>query len=199
MKIFFSVFLLSMTTVFSQALTWDKTENKIETVTSTTKYESSFTYTNTSDKEIIFTKVKASCGCVLLSSPKKVGPGEAGKITFKAPVPRAGGTYRKSIKVDTDETDKLEYVLSLQLTNTDKPAPRITSHTLSKKTDNGSANTKKTQGQGYVRPETMTKKALIAERLLSNRALRQKASYSKQDECPFLPLDINPKLFHDHY
>ncbi|MCM8528220.1 MAG: DUF1573 domain-containing protein, partial [Lentisphaeraceae bacterium] len=109
---------------FSQSLSWTNDKLDIQTKTSTEKHEASFEYKNTSKKTITFVKIKASCGCILVEKPKKVEPGESGKIIFKAPIPYGGGSYTKSISVDTDETKEVEYKLTFKVTNTDPYVPR---------------------------------------------------------------------------
>jgi hypothetical protein len=198
---FLIIHSLILSTVFAGGLTWSETEQVLKVVTTTGKKTSSFTYTNSSDKDITFIKIKASCGCVLVDAPQVVKAGETGTLNFKAPIPRAGGTYGKSISVDTDEAGGIDYTLRFRVTNTDKPkiipnafrAKQITS-------DKASPLRKHSYRvpQGYTRPNDINKRALLVEKLMANQALSKKNLYSKQIDCPFLPLPISLKLFHDY-
>lgn len=44
----------------------------------------------------------------------------------------------------------------------------------------------------------MTSRAILVEKLMAKQALARKKSYHIQEECPFLPLPIDKKLYHDH-
>lgn len=115
---------LFSTICLGQNLSWTNKNLSIELKTSPEKHETSFEYKNTSKNTIKFLKVKASCGCIIVEKPEKVEPGKSGKITFKSPIPYGGGSYTKSISVDTDETKEVEYKLSFKVTNKDPYVPR---------------------------------------------------------------------------
>ena len=204
---------------FSHAdgLQWDARLKVFKTESSTEKYEGSFEYKNTSDKVIHFTKVKASCGCVVVKAPTKALPGETGIINFKAPIPNAGGVLHKLIRVDTDESDKIEYNLSLKVINTDKAKePVKTMLKKESKVVESDPETKKTlvdkefyktkkqpvvvrkkRVKAYIRPENISPREKILEKLLANQVLRDKAKQATQKECPFVPQAINKGLFYD--
>lgn len=185
-------------TGMSQSLNWTNDSLDIQTKTSTEKHEASFEYKNTSKKTITFINIKASCGCILVEKPEKVEPGESGKIIFKAPIPYGGGSYIKSISVDTDETKEVEYKLTFKVTNTDPYVPRKV------KAPNKTPETKTspvkpyTPPKGYTRPEKMTARTILVEKLMAKQTLARKKAYHLQEECPFLPLPIDKKLFHDY-
>ncbi len=167
------IVMASTCLVNAESLIWKEKDLELITTTSKEKYESSFSYTNNSKKEVRFLKIKASCGCILVDAPKFVKPGETSKLIFKAPVPYGGGTYTKSITVDTDETDKVEYKLSFKITNSDplviRPLKNVTSTPMRQ---NKPTKPKPDIPKGYTRPKEMTKRALLVERLLGQQALR---------------------------
>lgn len=183
---------------YGQLLSWNKETLEIKSSTKPEKHEASFEFKNTSKKTITFIKIKASCGCVVVDKPEKVEPGESGKITFKAPIPYAGGAYTKTISVDTDESNKVEYKLSFKVTNTDPYVPR------KPRTPSRTPQTKPspvkpyTPPKGYSRPQKMTSRSLLVEKLMAKQTLARKKAYHPQEECPFLPLPINKKLYHDY-
>lgn len=58
-----------------------------------------FKFKNNSQKPIVVTNVKSSCGCTVPSWPKEpIQPGESGKITVKYNT-KLAGTFNKSIQV----------------------------------------------------------------------------------------------------
>ena len=173
-------------------------ELDLKSKTTTEKYEAHFEFTNKSDKEIKFIKIKASCGCILTDSPESVAPGKSGKITFKAPVPYGGGKYKKVIKVDTDESEGIEYVLSFQMTNTDPYVPRKPKVEDNKPVTKTPDQRVLPKDRTYTRPANMNRRARLLEQLKAQQALARKKSYHIQEECPFLPLPIDKKLFHDY-
>lgn len=65
-----------------------------------------FSFTNTSDKDIMITKVKTSCGCTVPNYPKTpIKPGESAVITaiYK---PHYTGSFNKTLTVKTDGGEK---------------------------------------------------------------------------------------------
>ncbi|MCM8541268.1 MAG: DUF1573 domain-containing protein [Lentisphaeraceae bacterium] len=201
MKYLIYILCFCAANLYAESLVWTKTELDIKTTSSKEKYEASFEYKNTSNKTINFVKIKASCGCIVLDKPEKVEPGESGKITFKAPIPYGGGSYTKSISVDTDETKEVEYKLSFKVTNTDPYVPRKPKQTQKIVRNNDS----KVPGTSvipvkklYFRPQKLTPRALLVEKLMAKQALARKKAYHIQEECPFLPLPINKKLYFDY-
>ena len=194
MKLLFKSCIFFLFSANAYSLDWVTKELEISTTTSKDKYEAHFEFTNNSAKEISFLKVQASCGCIIVNTPKTIASGKSGKITFKAPVPLGGGTYSKVIVIDTDETDKVEYTLKFKIKNTDPRVirpPRIVQEPLKK------ASPKYVPVTSYIRPAKMTARSLLVEKLKAKQALMRKRGYYEQDECPFLPLPINKKLYHD--
>jgi len=195
----FLLFLFLPLVVLSQSLKFDDLDQTIESKTSTEKKEAYFTFTNSSNELIKFEKIKASCGCVLVEFPEEVKPGKSAKITFKAPIPYGGGKYTKFIYVHTNEKEGVNYTLKFTVINTDPYVPRTSKNVDFK------LNPKKEKNEiipylpskGYIRPQRMTKRTLLVEKLKAKQALARKKSYYSQEECPFLPLPINKKLFHD--
>ena len=107
--------------LYGESLSWLSKSVEIQTTTSKEKKSGSFEYENKGSKTITFTKVKASCGCVLVDAPKGVKAGEKGSISFKAPIPVAGRTLKKTITVVTDESKESKYSLLIKVENTDEP------------------------------------------------------------------------------
>lgn len=178
-------------------INWTSKDLELKTRTVPGKYESKFEYKNTSGKTVKFIKIKASCGCVVVEAPKEVKAGETGEIKFKAPIPRAGGKYGKALFVDTDEKDGVEYKLTFTITNTDPYIPRLPKKQTNEATKTSAVTNPYTPNSGYQRPKEMGRRALLVEKLMAKQALARKNNYYKQDECPFLPLPINQKLYHD--
>lgn len=181
----------------ADSLNWVNKELELKTKSVSEKYESKFEYKNTSGKTVKFIKIKASCGCVVVDAPKEVKAGEFGEIKFKAPIPRAGGKYGKALFVDTDEKDGIEYKLTFTITNTDPYIPRKPKKQTTEVSKTATNINPYTPNNGYQRPKELGRRALLVEKLMAKQALARKDSYYKQDECPFLPLPINPKLYHD--
>lgn len=198
MKYFLYILSFYVLNLSAESLIWTKQNLDIQSKTSPEKHEASFEYKNTSKKTITFVKINASCGCIVLDKPEKVNPGESGKIIFKAPVPFGGGSYTKSISVDTDETNKVEYKLTFKVTNTDPYVPRkVKAPTRTPETKPSPAIPYKPQ-KGYTRPEKMNQRTILVEKLMAKQALARKKAYHLQKECPFLPLPIDKKLFYDY-
>ena len=175
---------------------WNDTYLELKTKTQKEKLSASFKYTNKTDVEILFIKIKASCGCILVDAPSSVKPGESGVITIKAPIPFGGGSYVKTISVDTSETDNVEYNLKFKVTNTDPFRQKALKNASSQRTKNELSQKIEPQ-TGYDRPIKMTSRLLLVEKLLARQALARKEYYHTQEECPFLPLPINKNLFYD--
>jgi spore maturation protein CgeB len=65
-----------------------------------------FAFTNTSNKDITITDVKASCGCTVPSYPKTaIKPGESAVITAVYN-PHYTGSFSKTLTVKTDADEK---------------------------------------------------------------------------------------------
>ena len=65
--------------------------------------EIDFTFTNTGNKNLILTNVKASCGCTTpYWSKEPVAPGETGKITAKYSTKNRSGSFNKAITITSN-------------------------------------------------------------------------------------------------
>jgi len=191
-------YLLLLTLTFSlnvQGLDWDTKQLDIKSKTSSNNLEKSFEFTNSTKKVVKFIRIKASCGCILVEAPERILPGKSGKITFKAPIPLGGGSYTKSIQVDTDETTQIEYILKFSVTNTDPHIVRKPKNTKSEITTK--IVEKYIPPKEYIRPAKMNQRLLLIEKLKAKQAISRKKTYYDQEECPFLPLPINKNLYHD--
>lgn len=195
--IFLILFIIPL---YGESLFWLSKSVDIETTTSKEKKTGSFEYENKGSKTIIFTKVKASCGCVLVDAPKEVKPGEKGSISFKAPVPVAGKSLIKTITVVTDESKESKYYLRIKVENTDKPVKieNKVSNKSSEKLSPTKLAKNSTIKKGYTRPSVMNARAKLVEGILAKQALSKKSAFILQKECPFLPLEINSDLFYDY-
>ena len=94
-----------------------------------------------------------------------------GSITFKAPVPRPGGEYRKSIFVDTDEKEGVEYQLVFKVINTDPPQYKvkpIANYKSQNQLDGKLVNATRSL---YVRAKDPSKRELLVEKLVAQQAL----------------------------
>lgn len=71
-----------------------------------------FKFTNNSDKPIVITNVKSSCGCTIPSWPKEpVQPGEKGSITVKYNT-KLPGTFNKTVQVfSTAENSPVKLII----------------------------------------------------------------------------------------
>lgn len=192
--------ILLIIPLYGDSLSWGSKTVEIQTTTSKEKKSGAFHYENKSVKTIKFTKVKASCGCVLVDAPKEVKPGEKGSISFKAPVPVAGKTLSKRILVITDESKDSSYSLLIKVENTDKPVKieKKTVQSNSKILQPTSVIRKQVVKKGYTRPSIMNARTKLVEGILAKQALSKKSAFKLQKECPFLPLEINPELFFDY-
>lgn len=185
-----NILLLFSSMVYSASLNSDPVELEIKTDSSKKRIEGSFKLTNSSEKEVKVVSVKASCGCVLVNKLQKILPGQSATVSFEGPVPRAGGQYEKFIYLDTDEKEGIDYKLKFRVINTDKSKRKIQVIKAPGVKNNHAS-------YGYQRPKTMSERDLLMEKLLALKALQKKDRLSVQDECPFLPLGILPKLYYD--
>ena len=185
--------------VSAQDLVWQTKEVSIQTTTSKEKKSGSFEYENKGANTIQFTKVKASCGCVLVDAPKEVKAGGKGSISFEAPVPVAGKTLTKTITVVTDESEESKCFLRIKVENTDEPI-KVERNSVTKPNVEKSTTVRKKLPvkKGYTRPATMNARAKLVESILAKQALNKKSAYALQKECPFLPIEINSELFFDY-
>lgn len=67
-----------------------------------------FVFTNVGNKAIIISKVKASCGCTVASTPNKpIMPGETAEINVKYATNRIG-SFSKSITITSNAKNKIK-------------------------------------------------------------------------------------------
>ncbi|MCH2208940.1 MAG: DUF1573 domain-containing protein [Lentisphaerales bacterium] len=199
---YLTLFFIITLQLSAYCLEWEETKTVIKTASNNEKKMGVFKYKNTSNNVVVFKEIKASCGCVLVEKPESVQPGESGIISFKAPVPRAGGQYQKTITIETDEEENQKYLLILRLINTDK-AEKVLIPVLSQNGKRNSTFKRKIVDEPdhakklYTRPVKISARGILVEKILAKQALLKKGNYIKQDECPFLPLGIIAELYHD--
>jgi hypothetical protein len=73
-----------------------------------------FTFTNTTNKDITLTNVKASCGCTATNYTKTaVKPGEKGTVTATYNA-AAGGAFHKTVTVMTSEENAAPKIITIK-------------------------------------------------------------------------------------
>jgi hypothetical protein len=73
-----------------------------------------FTFTNTTNKDITLTNVKASCGCTATNYTKTaVKPGEKGTVTATYNA-AAGGAFHKTVTVMTSEENSAPKIITIK-------------------------------------------------------------------------------------
>lgn len=95
-------------------LKWDKEVYEFGTIEQGKPVSYEFTFTNTSNKDITLTDVKAACGCTATNYTKTaVKPGEKGTVTATYNA-AAGGAFQKTVTIRTSEENSAPKVLTFK-------------------------------------------------------------------------------------
>jgi hypothetical protein len=95
-------------------LKWEKDVHEFGTIEQNKPVSYEFTFTNTTNKDITLTNVKASCGCTATNYTKTaVKPGEKGTVTATYNA-NAGGAFHKTITVTTSEENSAPKIITIK-------------------------------------------------------------------------------------
>ena len=95
---------LALAALPAAALDWKTTHVELTTAPLQKTTETSFEFTNPSDKPVTIRGVDSSCDCLdATASAKVIAPGAAGRIHAKFTVGDRFGIYQRTIIVSTDE------------------------------------------------------------------------------------------------
>lgn len=95
-------------------LKWDKEVHEFGTIEQGKPVSYEFTFTNTTNKDITLTNVKAACGCTATNYTKTaVKPGEKGSVTATYNA-AAGGAFQKTVTITTSEENSAPKVLTFK-------------------------------------------------------------------------------------
>lgn len=95
-------------------LKWEKDTHEFGTIEQGKPISYEFTFTNTTNKDITLTNVKASCGCTATNYTKTaVKPGERGTVTATYNA-AAGGAFHKTVTVMTSEENSAAKIITIK-------------------------------------------------------------------------------------
>ena len=95
-------------------LKWEKETHEFGTIEQGKPVSYEFTFTNTTNKDITLTNVKASCGCTATNYTKTaVKPGEKGTVTATYNA-AAGGAFHKTVTVMTSEENSAPKIITIK-------------------------------------------------------------------------------------
>jgi P pilus assembly chaperone PapD len=95
-------------------LKWEKETHEFGTIEQGKPVSYEFTFTNTTNKDITLTNVKASCGCTATNYTKTaVKPGDKGTVTATYNA-AAGGAFHKTVTVMTSEENSAPKVITIK-------------------------------------------------------------------------------------
>ena len=95
-------------------LKWESDTHEFGTIEQGKPVSYEFTFTNTTNKDITLTNVKASCGCTATNYTKTaVKPGERGTVTATYNA-AAGGAFHKTVTVMTSEENSAPKVITIK-------------------------------------------------------------------------------------
>jgi hypothetical protein len=95
-------------------LRWEKETHEFGTIEQGKPVSYEFTFTNTTNKDITLTNVKASCGCTATNYTKTaVKPGEKGTVTATYNA-AAGGAFHKTVTVMTSEENSAPKIITIK-------------------------------------------------------------------------------------
>lgn len=113
-------------------LKWESDTHEFGTVEQGKPVSYEFTFTNTSNKDITLTNVKASCGCTATNYTKTaVKPGEKGTVTATYNA-AAGGAFHKTVTVMTSEENSAPKIITIKGTVKVNEVPAAVSPAVSK-------------------------------------------------------------------
>ena len=95
-------------------LKWEKESHDFGTVDQGKPVSYEFTFTNTTNKDVTLTNVKASCGCTATNYTKTaIKPGDKGTVTATYNA-AAGGAFTKSVTVNTSEENSAPKIITIK-------------------------------------------------------------------------------------
>jgi hypothetical protein len=95
-------------------LKWENDTHEFGTIEQGKPISYEFTFTNTTNKDITLTNVKASCGCTATNYTKTaVKPGERGTVTATYNA-AAGGAFHKTVTVMTSEENSAPKIITIK-------------------------------------------------------------------------------------
>ena len=95
-------------------LKWEKETHEFGTIEQGKPVSYEFTFTNTTNKDVTLTNVKASCGCTATNYTKTaVKPGEKGTVTATYNA-AAGGAFHKTVTVMTSEENSAPKIITIK-------------------------------------------------------------------------------------
>lgn len=104
-------------------LKWEKETHEFGTIEQGKPVSYEFSFTNTTNKDVTLTNVKASCGCTATNYTKTaIKPGEKGTVTATYNA-AAGGTFHKTVTVVTSEENAAPKVITIKGTVKTNEAP----------------------------------------------------------------------------
>jgi hypothetical protein len=120
-----SLILVGITTIMSaQEISFSAKTHDFDTIfVEDGKVTHSFTFTNTGNKPLVLTRVKAGCGCTTTAYTKdSVAPGQIGFITAQFNPRGYSSRFKKSISVNSNATNEAFIRLFIQGVVTSKEA-----------------------------------------------------------------------------
>jgi len=113
-------------------LKWEKDTHEFGTIEQGKPVSYEFTFTNTTNKDVTLTNVKASCGCTATNYTKTaIKPGERGTVTATYNA-AAGGAFHKTVTVMTSEENSAPKIITIKGTVKVNEVPASVSPTVSK-------------------------------------------------------------------
>ncbi|AQX08266.1 MULTISPECIES: DUF1573 domain-containing protein [Elizabethkingia] len=111
-KLFLGLFLTgAFAAVSAQSIAFDKTTLEYGDIAQNSNGERFFTITNTGDKPLILTNVKASCGCTTPQwSKDPILPGKSAKLKVGYDT-KFTGTFKKLIEVYSNDPESQRSVI----------------------------------------------------------------------------------------
>ena len=110
-------------------LKWEKDTHEFGTIEQGKPVSYEFTFTNTTNKDITLTNVKASCGCTATNYTKTaVKPGEKGTVTATYNA-AAGGAFHKTVTVTTSEENSAPKIITIKGTVKVNEVPAVVTPT----------------------------------------------------------------------
>jgi hypothetical protein len=95
-------------------LKWEKETHEFGTIDQGKPVSYEFTFTNTTNKDVTLTNVKASCGCTATNYTKTaIKPGDKGTVTATYNA-SAGGAFHKTVTVMTSEENSAPKIITIK-------------------------------------------------------------------------------------
>ncbi len=119
-------------TQIQSQLKWEKDTHEFGTIEQGKPVSYEFTFTNTTNKDVTLTNVKASCGCTATNYTKTaIKPGERGTVTATYNA-AAGGAFHKTVTVMTSEENSAPKIITIKGTVKVNEVPASVTPTVSK-------------------------------------------------------------------